>query len=268
MDGDQAHIPYSETIDVVGDTAPWITMVHGASQDRRLFAAQVPAFQQDYRLLLIDLPGHGRSVAVPGPYGLEEYAAGVLAAMDRAGVESTHFWGTHTGAGVALLLASRHLERFRSLVLEGAVLPGVEMPSVTQEVGRARATARAHGIEVARTEWFNSAGWFKTIREHPQRCRAAEHWTIISHFRGGPWLDAAPAQPVAPISEQLSSIVRPVLLINGAHDLADFLRVADELEHMLPFVQRARIPDAGSFPLWEFPDRVNPLVRSFFEQQV
>ena len=77
-------------------------MVHGASHDQRYFSSQVQAFQQDYRLLLIDLPGHGQSASSPGPYGFEEYAMSVLAAMDAAGVDETHYLASHTGAAVAL----------------------------------------------------------------------------------------------------------------------------------------------------------------------
>ena len=38
-------------------------MVHGMSQDRRVFDAQTEAFQESYRIQLIDLPGHGASEA-------------------------------------------------------------------------------------------------------------------------------------------------------------------------------------------------------------
>lgn len=260
------NMPYGRVIDAAGESAPWITLVHGASQDHRLFAAQIDEFRQDYRLLLIDLPGHGKSAAAPGPYGLEEYAAGVMGVMDRTGVAATHYWGTHTGSGVGLLLAPRQPARFLSLVLEGAILPGVDLPSVTRELERARALARSNGIEAAREHWFNKAPWFQTMREDPRRCRAAEHWAMISEFSGAPWLDDSPAQAVAPVSDRLSSIEAPVMLMNGEHDLADFIGVADELERKLPSARRARIPDAGCFPLWEFPERVNPLVREFLAQ--
>jgi 3-oxoadipate enol-lactonase len=90
-------IPYFEKVAKAGPTNPWITMVHGASQSRHLFSAQVDAFRDHYQLLLIDLPGHGKSSEIEGPYGPEEYAEAVLAAMDCAKIETTHFWGTHTG---------------------------------------------------------------------------------------------------------------------------------------------------------------------------
>ncbi|MCZ6629044.1 MAG: hypothetical protein O7E56_12545, partial [SAR324 cluster bacterium] len=78
-----------ETVTDAGPARPWLTLVHGMSQHRRVFSAQVAAFRESYRLLLVDLPGHGLSSSLPGPYGLEEYARSVRAALAEAGVERT-----------------------------------------------------------------------------------------------------------------------------------------------------------------------------------
>lgn len=260
-------VPHFETIASAGETRRWITLVHGASQHSGLFSAQVRAFQADYRLLLVDLPGHGRSSAMPGPYGLAEYARSVLAAMHAAAVERTHFWGTHTGAGIALMLAAQHPRLITSMVLDGAILPGVDLPYVTARIARARQTARERGVGAARAEWFRESRWFDVIRARPSECRAKEHWNLVAQFSGLPWIDAAEPEAVAPIRPALARIAQPVLLINGEHDVEDFIRVADEIESTVPDVQRATIPEAGGFPLWEFPGRVNSLVRQFFERQ-
>lgn len=242
-------------------------MVHGASQHSGLFSAQVDAFQADYRLLLIDLPGHGRSSASPGPYGLAEYARSVLAAMHASAVERTHFWGTHTGAGIALLLAAQHPQLIASMVLDGAILPGIDLPYVTARIARAKKTARERGVEAARAEWFRESKWFDVIRARPSECRAKEHWDLIADFSGLPWIDSSDAEPVAPIRPVLARITQPVLLVNGEHDVEDFIHVADEIESSIPDVQRVTVPGAGGFPLWEFPAQVNSLVRQFFERQ-
>lgn len=242
-------------------------MVHGASQHSGLFSAQVDAFQADYRLLLIDLPGHGRSSAHSGPYGLAEYARSVLAAIHAAAIQRTHFWGTHTGAGIALLLATQNPQLIASMVLDGAVLPGVDLPYVTAMIARARKTARERGVEAARAEWFRESKWFDVIRARPAECRAKEHWALIAEFSGVPWLDSSAAEPVASIRSELARIAQPVLLVNGEHDVEDFIRVADEIESSLPDVQRVTVPGAGGFPLWEFPAQVNSLVRKFLERQ-
>ncbi|MDX2315193.1 MAG: alpha/beta fold hydrolase [Gammaproteobacteria bacterium] len=260
--------PHSTTVDLSGQESPWLTMVHAASHDQRFFASQVETFQEDFRLLLIDLPGHGRSGTLAGPFGLEEYAESVLAAMDANGVEKSHYLGTHTGAGVGLMLATRYGHRFQSLALESTPVPGIDIPSVNTALNRARDTARDNGIEAARIAWFQHEPWFDIIRQNPERCRADAHWAMIAEFSGQPWLDSKPPRPVAPILEQLSSIDCPVLVINGEYDVADFLRAADEMERRLPHMTRVRIPDAGGFPMWERPEQTNEYIRRHLQAAV
>lgn len=257
--------PHFETITMAGASRPWLTLLHGASQHSGLFDAQVDAFRARFRLLLVDLPGHGRSADLPGPYGAAEYAAAAWRALDLAGVERTHVWGTHTGAAVALLLAVRAPARFLSLVLDGAVLPGVDVPSVTATIARARATALAHGVAAARDEWFDQAAWFDVMRRHPEACRAREHRALIDAFGGAPWLDTSVPASVAPIHAALDDLDVPVLLMNGEHDLPDFIAMADTLEACLPRARRVVVPGAGGFPLWERPELVNAHVTAFLD---
>jgi len=248
-----------------GESAPWLTLVHGMSQDRRIFSAQVAAFRGRFRILLVDLPGHGLSTGLPGPFGHAELAASVDAAIDASAIPETHYWGTHTGAAVGLLLASRRPRRFRSLILEGAVLPGDTPPVVAEEIGRAQRAARTEGMESARRHWFESC-WFTVMRQRPEECRAKAHQAIMADFTGRPWLELGIPAPVAPVEDALRSLPIPVLLYNGEHDHADFMTVADRLEALLPNVRRERIPDGGGFPAWEFPARVNALVAGFLEE--
>lgn len=250
--------PHSTIVDVSErGSAPWITMVHGATHDQRYFSAQVQALQGDFRLLLIDLPGHGRSATLPGPFGFEEYADAVLAAMDANGIGKSHYLASHTGAAVGLILASRQRQRFLSLALESAPIPGVDLPSVINAFNHARDTARGSGMQAARAEWFQGEGWFDIIRENPERCRGDAHWAMIADFSGQPWLDSKPARPVTPLLDQLSSIDCPVLIINGEHDVEDFLQAADAMQQRLPRAQRVLVAGAGGFPMWEQPQLVN-----------
>ncbi len=242
---------------------PWMVMVHGMSQDHRVFSAQVAAFKDRYRILLIDLPGHGLSADIPGPFGHLELASRVLGAMDDAGVAACDYWATHTGTSLGLLIACETPHRFRSLILEGSVLPGHTPPSVAFEFGRACDLARTRGVAHARRRWFDDAAWFQVMRERPEECRAAAHRAMVCEFSGAPWLYDGPARPVAPIDAKLASIDVPALIYNGARDVPDFLDTAGFLERRLPRVKRVTIADAGAFPAWDFPDRVNRVVADF-----
>jgi pimeloyl-ACP methyl ester carboxylesterase len=263
----QQQVPAFETITTAGDSVPWITMIHGVSQTRQLFSAQVEAFKDDYQLLLVDLPGHGDSTEISGPYGLVEFAAAIALALDAVGVEESHFWGTHLGAGAGLLLAASDPKRFCSMILEGPVFPGRSLPAVASILDKVRAVARDLGMAQARKVWFDESEWFTVMRQYPQECRADEQWQIISKFQGAPWLDAGLVSSIDNIDDQLAALTTPTLIINGEHDLADFLEVAELLDNVLPNCQRASIIGGGGFPLWEFPERVNPVVSEFIRQR-
>ncbi len=250
-------------VDTAGRAAPWLTLVHGATQNRTLFDAQIAHFAPRYRLLLVDLAGHGESAHVPGPFGPAEYSEGALGALDAAGVGRTHWWGTHTGSAVALVLASRTPQRFASLVLEGPVIPGRAVASIAACYGRARDTMRARGLDAAREEWFARSPWFEQMRREPGRCRAAEQRALLDAFQGAPWRDDGEPEPVSLDAAALAAIDVPVLLYNGEHDVPDFLPMADELEAALPRARRETIPATGGFPLWEDPATVNARVAAF-----
>ncbi len=253
------------TITDAPETAPWLTLLHGATQHSGLFSAQIAHFRSRYRLLLVDLPGHGRSAGIAGPYGQVEYTAHVSAAMDAAGVHLTHLWGTHTGAAVGLLLAHGQPGRITSLILDGAVLPGAPMPYTAFAIARARATAKSRGMAAAREEWFNACDWFAVIRTRPVECRADEHRQLIEAFPGGPWLDESAPEPAPVLEPLLPSMNLPVLLVSGEHDVPEFLSIAKTLRSAMPRADHIVIPGGGGFPLWEFPSAVNAQVEAFLD---
>ncbi len=256
-----------ETVSDAPATAPWLVMLHGFSQDRRAFSAQRDAFRERYRLLLIDLPGHGASSAMPGPYGHGELAAAVEHTLDHTIGASRPcvFWGTHTGAAVALLLAVRNVKRVAALVLEGAVLPGRTMASVSDAFARMQDIARKQGVAAARHAWFDESEWFRVMRERPVECRAGEQRAMIDAFTGRPWLEPGTPAPVSVSDAALAKIDRPALLYNGAGDLAEFVATAAQLQRLLPRAAHRFVEAAGGFPAWEFPGRVNPMVAAFLD---
>ena len=249
-----------EAVLEAGAAAPWLVMVHGMTQDRRVFGAQVAAFRQDYRIL------HGLSTDIPGPFGHRELSAAVAGALDEAAVRHCHFWATHTGTALGLLLAAERPDRFHSLILEGAVVPGRAMASVDAALEQARDIALSDGVPEACRQWCAEGAWFEVMRRHPVECRAEAHREMVAEFSGAPWLFAGEAAVVAPIDDSFPSIDMPVLLYNGEHDLPDFLEAALYLEARLPRARREMIPEAGGFPAWEFPERVNRRVAEFLGQ--
>lgn len=246
---------------------PWLTMLHGFSQDHSVFDRQQAAFAPRYNVAALDLLGHGARQQPASGFAPQDYARDVLAQLDARGIARTHLWGTHTGAAVGLLLALEAPQRIASLILEGAVAPGFDMPVVTARMARARAITAKDGVAAAMADWFDQAEYFRAMRENPQAFRAAEHRRIVLRFPGAPLLAPLPA-PGFSILDRLGEIACPVLLYNGGEDVEDFKRCAAMLERELPRAERVELDSLGSFPAWEAPDQVTALVARFLEATI
>jgi len=250
-------------IDAIDTNKPWLVMVHGMSQDHRIFSGQVEAFRLSHRLLLVDLPGHGMARGIGGPFGHVEFAKHVSATLDDHGVRDACYWGTHTGATVGLLLAATRPELIAALVLEGPVMPGENPPAVTDLIAGARNRLAKDGLEAALDHWWENSSWFDQMRTDPDRCRAERHREIVMSFRGAPWRDAQPPAPVSDIRTKLGRIACPTLIYNGEYDHTDFLVAAEEITSLIPNARHVHIPSTGGFPAWERPKAVNDEVSAF-----
>jgi pimeloyl-ACP methyl ester carboxylesterase len=246
--------------------APWLVMVHGMSQDHRIFDAQVAAFRSRYRILLIDLPGHGLAKHIDGPYGHMEFARHVRAAMRKHISSGAHYFGTHTGAAAGLLMAISETNLFKSLILEGPVMPGGNVPVVVSEFKRVRDLARSEGVAAAVDSWWSEACWFDYMKANPVDCRADQHRAIVSDFSARPWTDDKTPVPVDDVSRSLATLSIPTLIYNGNADHPDFLAEAERLTRLLPLAERWLTPHAGSFPAWERPERVNERITKFLDE--
>jgi 3-oxoadipate enol-lactonase len=118
--GDGASIAY--TIDDYTD--PWgapqtLVLLHSAMSSSRRLYAMVPHLARDYRVVRMDLRGHGDS-AVPRadqPLTLERLTQDVLELLDHLGVGAAHFLGVSGGGYLAQQIAIHHPARVLSLLL-------------------------------------------------------------------------------------------------------------------------------------------------------
>jgi 3-oxoadipate enol-lactonase len=77
---------------------------------------QIPAFSRMRRVVTIDLPGHGRSVAAEGEYRLEDLGRDVLEVADSAGIDRFDVAGVSFGGLISLWLAIAAQDRVLTLV--------------------------------------------------------------------------------------------------------------------------------------------------------
>jgi pimeloyl-ACP methyl ester carboxylesterase len=99
---------------------PPLVLVHGLGGSATNWCELVPLLARRYRLLIPDLPGHGRSDPLPAVSGLDSFADRVVAVMEEEGGVPAPVVGHSLGGVVALRLALRHPQAVSALVLAGS----------------------------------------------------------------------------------------------------------------------------------------------------
>jgi pimeloyl-ACP methyl ester carboxylesterase len=103
--------------------APPLVFIHGGGVAGWMWRAQVRAFEGEYRVVVPDLPGHGRSSA--GTYGTQaEVAALVASELEERGIRDATVVGFSLGAQLAAQLAATRPD----LVARVVVVSGLSEP--------------------------------------------------------------------------------------------------------------------------------------------
>jgi 3-oxoadipate enol-lactonase len=94
-----------------------VLLIMGLSFTLDMWFRVAPALEKQYRVILFDNRGVGRSGAPLGAYSIPRMASDAIAVMDAAGADSAHVIGASMGGMIAQELALRWPSRVRSLLL-------------------------------------------------------------------------------------------------------------------------------------------------------
>jgi pimeloyl-ACP methyl ester carboxylesterase len=122
----------SLTYDIDDFTDPWkpaptLLLLHAAMGSARRYFAWVPHLARDWRVVRLDLRGHGRSQVPPDgrPLTLDRLVLDVVELLDHLGVAEAHIVGNSAGGYLGQQLAMARSKRVRSLCLFGST-PGLK----------------------------------------------------------------------------------------------------------------------------------------------
>jgi 3-oxoadipate enol-lactonase len=136
-------------------TDPWrasavVWLQHGYARNRRFWYAWVPLLARDYRVLRVDLRGHGTSTNVaPGAgFTLEQLVADAVGLLDHLGIARVHWVGESFGGILGLALALGHPHRLASLTLCNTPfrVPGAVVSTYALGEESQAAALRKHGV--------------------------------------------------------------------------------------------------------------------------
>jgi len=129
-------------------TGPAVLLLHGNGEDGASLAPVAADLARDHRVLSPDARGHGRSPRGDGPLTIARMADDAAAVLTAAGPGAVpaDVVGYSDGGNVGLMLALRHPETVRSLVVYGANVDPSGLTTRTRaDVTKAWLTQRARG---------------------------------------------------------------------------------------------------------------------------
>lgn len=258
-----------------------VIFIHGGLEDYRAWDEQVGAFSQRYRAIAYsrryNYPNSG--VAFGRSYSAEVDAQDLAAFMKGLGLAPAHIVGSSYGAYVALLLAVKHPELVRSLILaEPPVmrwLPEIVggkplfmefMRIVWEPTTRGFRRGDVAGVTAA-INGFGELGYSGTDQKMtfttlPPEVRNvllenAAEWKALTMSR-----DAFPPLPFAAVKR----IDAPTLLLSGQRSLKLANVIDGKLERLLPHARRIILVGA-THEMWsEYPKECRDAAIAFMNQ--
>lgn len=97
-----------------------IIFLHFSGANLMMWQEALRYFQDGYRLVLVDLRGHGKSSQPESGYDMDTMAQDIAGLLDKLNITRAHVIGSSMGAEVGLSLAAYYPDKVLSLVCDGA----------------------------------------------------------------------------------------------------------------------------------------------------
>ncbi|MCP4117581.1 MAG: alpha/beta fold hydrolase [Desulfobacteraceae bacterium] len=234
----------------------------GANKDNWLrFARYIP---ESYRVIAVDLPGHGESsLDFPGAYDVFSMERRLASAVDKLGLTRFHLAGNSMGGLVSLVYSQNRPEQILSLGLFDSA--GV-LTSVKSDFFKALDQGRNPLIVSTRKEYDDLLAL--CFEEEPflpwpaRNVLARRHMERNEHNRKM-WKDLFSDTDDTPVRKELPKLTPPVLVIWGDRDRVLDVSGAMVFKTMIPDATLKIIENCGHVPMVEKPEETALIYMAF-----
>ncbi|MFF3226145.1 alpha/beta fold hydrolase [Nocardia suismassiliense] len=201
---------------LVRGTGPGLLLAHGASSDiQDSFGPLIDRLSREYTVVGPDYPGSGATPRAERPLTADELADQLVAAADRAGLETFAVLGFSTGSAVAVRAATRHPNRVRALILSaGLARPNPRLQLIVQTWRELAASGDMRSLAA----YLALIGWSARSLDE----RSAEELGTLTEAIATGLPDGADDQlellSRIDVRADLGQLAVPTLVVAGAHD--------------------------------------------------
>jgi pimeloyl-ACP methyl ester carboxylesterase len=234
------------------DCAP-VVLLHGAGGTHLSWPAEIRRLPGQ-RMIALDLPGHGKSQALGGQQTIGGYARRVIDWLASVNLHRAVFVGHSMGSAVALTLAIHHPEQVLGICLLGSGVRLRVHPDLLADA--ASPTTYLKAVETIVNRSFSITASPRLVELAGQRMGE----TRQSVFYGD--LQACNAFDV---SDHVTEVHQPALVVCGNDDQMTPLRYAQYLADAIPQAKLQIIPAAGHMVMLEQPQAVAQVLSAWLK---
>ncbi|QAA94217.1 alpha/beta fold hydrolase [Pollutimonas thiosulfatoxidans] len=245
--------------------APVVCLTHSLTADSGMWAEQVPALlQSGYRVLRMDIRGHGASEAVAGPYSLDDLADDVADVVNGLALGAVHYVGLSIGGMFGQAFAAKHQHLLRSLTLcdtlPSSAAGAVDMWNERIAVAR-EADSLAPLADATLIRWFTEvfrSGFPLRYQQFNESILA----TSLDGFEG-----CARAMQDFDFSSVLPGLRTPALVLCGADDPSTPPSENKRLAALIPGAHYVELDGCRHLPNVEKPSDFNTTLLRWLKSQ-
>lgn len=239
--------------------APVLVLSNGIMMSTASWAFQKAALEQHLQVLLYDCRGMWQSDHPAGPYSMQIHADDLAGLLDALEIEQAHIAGISYGAEISMVFALTYPEKTSSLIIIDGVSE-IHPLLRAQTYPWLMAAERNDPELLLRTSYFLNFGedWIISnqafIESSVERFAQLDMKALTYLMQAFYELD---------ITEQLSKILKPTLVISGDEDLIKGPAYAKIISDQIPGSELVLIPGAGHAVCLEKPAILNTLLLGF-----
>jgi pimeloyl-ACP methyl ester carboxylesterase len=242
---------------------PAFIMLHGLTRSGHTYDHIAPHFTRDYRVIAMDLRGHGESDWHPNAaYTVEELVKDLEVLVNELGLRNVVLTGSSTGGRVAQVYAGLHPERVAKLIVEDVG------PERGADVGASLSERAKREME----GWSSEEELLSSLRRNPTRVSEEIHRNYIRHetkrlangrlvWKYDP--NASKGASPTELWEYVKRIKAPTLYLLGANSRIVPPATQERLKATSSNIKIVTVPEAGHFPHEETPQVFVAIVAAF-----
>ncbi|MEA3486733.1 MAG: alpha/beta hydrolase [Thermodesulfobacteriota bacterium] len=230
-----------------------VVCLHGAGADGLVWGYQISRLSKHFKIIVPDLPGHGRSGGKPLT-SVKKYSAWFDQFTTALGLSSFFVIGHSFGGAIVQEYARAHSDKIRGLVLVGT--------STVFRLSRMYRKLYEKGIDLLAEDAIdNISSCGMDVPDSFKRGLA------MLREMGNDALQAdLLAAGLFDSSDWISSIKQPVLIIWGADDVITARDLPEEMNQRLPGSELCIIPKAGHVVMIDRRNAFNEAVKDFIDK--